>query len=170
LQILLHRLSGQDDIAIGIAVAEPAAVRGKNLLGCSTHLLPVRSRVSDTCTLTDHLTAVKQRVFDAYQHQSYALVRLIETLHLRQEPGQPPFISTVFNMDRSGAAFELYALEVDMFSPPSGAVECETFWNITDADNGLFVECYYNTDLFEAPTIRRWLEQYQAVLAGITTY
>ena len=56
LQMLLHRLTGQDDIVIGIAAAEPAAVRDKNLLGYSTNLLPLRSRVSDTLTFTDYLT------------------------------------------------------------------------------------------------------------------
>ena len=63
----------------------------------------------------------------------------------------------------------LHGLEVEMFSHPSGAVECDTFWNITDADSGLFVECYYNTDLFAGQTIRRWLGHYQAMLAGLIT-
>jgi hypothetical protein len=72
-------------------------------------------------------------------------------------------------MDYAGAELVLHGLNVEMFSHPSGAVECDTFWNVTDADSGLFVECYYNTDLFDGQTIRRWLEYYQAVLSDLLT-
>jgi hypothetical protein len=167
LQVLLHRLTGQDDIVIGIAAVEPAAASGKNLVGYATNLLPLRSRVHASLTFPDYLAMVKQTVFDAYTHQSYAVLRLIDKLQLSHDPGRPPLLSSVFNMDYSGTEPEFFALEVEMTSPPSGAVECETFWNVTETANGLFVACDYSTDLFEVVTIRRWLEHYQAVLASL---
>jgi non-ribosomal peptide synthetase component F len=168
-QLLLHHLSGQDDIVVGIAAAEPSAVSGKNLLGYATNLLPLRSRVSDTLTFPDYLTTVKQTVFAAYKHQSYSVLRLIDALHLQCDPGRPPLISALFNMDYSGGAPEFWALHVDMVAHPSGAVECEMFWNVTETDHGLFVECDYNTDLFDVATIRRWLEHYQALLRHVVS-
>jgi non-ribosomal peptide synthetase component F len=168
-QVLLHRLAGQDDIVVGIAAAEPAAASAANLLGYTTSLLPLRSRVDDLLTFTDYLSAVKQTVFDAYAHQSYSLNRLIERLDLQPEPGQPPSVSTVFNLDYAGTTPALYGLEVEMSAPPSGAVECDIFWNVTATDNGLLVDCYYNTDLFEAQTIRRWLGCYQVMLAALSS-
>jgi non-ribosomal peptide synthetase component F len=167
LQVLLHRLTGQDDIVVGIAAVEPASASGKNLVGYATNLLPLRSRVRATLTCTDYLTMVKQTVFDAYTHQSFSVLRLIDKLQLPHDPGRPPLISAVFNIDYSGTAPEFFALEVDMVSPPSGAVECDTFWNVTEAANGLFVACDYNTDLFDVDTIRRWLGHYQTVLASL---
>jgi non-ribosomal peptide synthetase component F len=163
-------LTGQDDIVVGIAAAEPAGASGNNLVGYATNLLPLRSRINESLTFADHLIAVKQMVFDAYHHQNYSLIRLIEKLNLKQDLSRPPLISTLFNMDYAGAELVLHGLEVEMFSHPSGAVECDTFWNITDADNGLFVECYYNTDLFDGQTIQRWLGHYQAVLSDLITH
>jgi hypothetical protein len=164
-QALLHQLSGQDDIVVGIAAAEPAAASDKNLLGYTTNLLPLRSRIRPGRPLAEQLQTVQHMVFAAYQHQSYALLRLLDTLQLPQDDSSAPLISALFNMDYAGATPTLHDLQVEMFSPPSGAVECDIFWNITDADDGLWVEGYYNTDLFDGQTIRRWLEQYQAILA-----
>jgi hypothetical protein len=168
-QALLHHLSGQDDIVVGIAVAEPTGASGKALLGYTTNLLPLRSRSRPGHSLTEQLRTVKQMVFDAYQHQSYSLLRLLDTLQLPQDGSGPPLIAALFNVDYAGAAPVLHDLEVDMLSSPSGAVECEVFWNITDTEHGLWVEGYYNTDLFDSHTIRHWLEQYQAILTDFVT-
>jgi non-ribosomal peptide synthetase component F len=166
-QLLLHRLSAQDDIVVGIAAAEPTALTGKNLLGYTTNLLPLRSRVQDALTVSDYLATVKQTVFAAYQHQNYSVLRLTEKLALRRDAGTPALISVLFNMDYSGGEPEFPALQATMVSHPNGAVECDMFWNVTETDNGLFIECDYNTDLFNATTIQQWLGHYQAVLAAL---
>jgi non-ribosomal peptide synthetase component F len=168
-QVLLHRLTGQDDIVVGIAAAEPTAASATNLLGYTTSLLPLRSRIDHLLKFSDYLSTVKQTVFDAYAHQCYSLNRLIEQLDLHPEPGRPPVVSTVFNVDYGGTTPALYGLEVEMFAPASGAVECDLFWNVTATDNGLLVDCYYNTDLFEAESIRRWLGYYQSVLTAVAS-
>jgi non-ribosomal peptide synthetase component F len=168
-QALLHQLSGQDDIVVGIAAAEPAGASATHLLGYTTNLLPLRSRSRPGRPQAEQLQTVKQMVFDAYQHQSYSLLHLLDTLQLPQDGSGSPLIAALFNVDYAGSSPVLHDLEVEMFSPPSGAVECDIFWNITEADDGLWVEGYYNTDLFDGQTIRRWLEHYQAILADFVT-
>ena len=54
--ILLHRLSGQDDVVVGVPF--DSAVRelegGKNLFTNTTNVLPLRSRISDQTKVTDY--------------------------------------------------------------------------------------------------------------------
>lgn len=169
-QALLHRLTGQHDLVVGIAAVEPSAMSGRNLLGYTTNLLPLRSRVQATLTFAEHLNNVKQMVFDAYQHQSYSLLRLSDKLQVPQAPGSAPLIAALFNMDYAGAGLAWHDLQVEMSSHPSGAVECDIFWNLTDAETGICVECYYNTDLFEGQTMQRWLRSYQAMLVGVVSH
>ena len=47
------------------------------------------------------------------------------------------------------------------------ALHFDLFFNFVEAPHGLSVECDYNTDLFDASTIERWLGHYQTLLESI---
>ena len=49
----------------------------------------------------------------------------------------------------------------------SRALHFDLFFNFVDGPRGLYVECDYNTDLFDASTLERWLKHYQTLLVGI---
>ncbi|MGH7998984.1 MAG: aminotransferase class III-fold pyridoxal phosphate-dependent enzyme, partial [Brasilonema sp.] len=65
---LVHRLTGQDDIVIGIASAGQSSVQGEYLIGHYVNLLPIRSQVVGDPPFAEYVSFLKQVVLDAYDH------------------------------------------------------------------------------------------------------
>ena len=99
--ILLHRLTGQDDVVVGVPFE--SGVRdldgGKNLFTNTTNVLPLRSRVDDDIRLNDYLSGTKGRVLEAAEHQEYFVGRLIKAINLPRDPSRSPLFSALFNFE-----------------------------------------------------------------------
>jgi iturin family lipopeptide synthetase A len=166
-KVLLHRLSGQDDIVVGIASAGQLSVGEKNIVGYCLNMLPLRSRVGESTTFAEHLSAVRRGMLHGYEHQSYSFGRLIDKLGLRGDPGRPPLFTAAFDFERGGAGAQFHDLTLDVLPKPSVSARFDIHTVVTEAEDGLLVQCNYNTDLFDEETVRRWLGHYETLLQGI---
>ena len=166
--VLLHHLTKQTDIVVGIhAAGQLAMPGGDNLIGHCVNLLPLCSRVSCNPTFATYLTEVKQMTREAYEHQTYSMLRLIKKLNLRRDPSRMPLISVVFNLDKMKAdeasAAALAEQRVTASSNPPSFLQWELSMNIIE-DNRLLVGCDHQTDLFHAETVRRWMSYFESIL------
>ena len=174
-RILLQRLSGQDDLVIGIPSEGLARnlPRGERLFANTTNLLPLRSRILSAMPFAEALAATKSLILKAKEHQSYFFGRLIQDLKLRPDPSRSPINSVSFNFERGVFCRQLGALNVELilegvpFSNPKDTSKFELTINIADRGDHLLVECDYSRDLFAANTIQRWLDHYQTLLKSI---
>ena len=74
---MIHKLSKQDDIIVGITAAGQLAAGGKNVVGYCINLLPIRSRLHGDPTFASYLSEMKQTVLDAHKYQRYPFRRLL---------------------------------------------------------------------------------------------
>ena len=82
-QLLLHRLSNQNDLVVGISAAGQPHAGDNGLVGYCTNLLSLRSRLSGNPSFKTYVAGVKKTVFDAYEHQIYPFGKLIRELKLQ---------------------------------------------------------------------------------------
>jgi amino acid adenylation domain-containing protein/non-ribosomal peptide synthase protein (TIGR01720 family) len=166
-QILLHRLTGQNDIVTGIASAGQASVANERLVGYCVNLLPLRCKVDGKLKFTDLLATLKTVLIGAYEHQDYPFGRLLEKLDLRAEPSRSPLVNAAMNIDVAGTAPKLHDLEVEVEENSARAAKFDLYLDITETDGDTILEFEYNRDLFNAETIQRWLRHYATLLEGI---
>ncbi|HEU5229912.1 MAG TPA: amino acid adenylation domain-containing protein, partial [Ktedonobacteraceae bacterium] len=164
--VLLYRLSAQEDFAIAILSAGQVATGGAHLVGHCVNLLPLRSQLTDYLSFTSYLASVKNAVLDAYNYHLYPFSQLVKNLKFPRDPSQTPLISTLFNLDQEGGQ-PFLDLDVDMVTNPTGYAKFDLSINILQSRGELHVECDYNTDLFDPTTIQRWLGHFQVLLEGI---
>ena len=171
--VLLHYLTKQNDLVVGIHSAGQLAMGSDNLIGHCVNLLPLRSRVDgdgDT-TFADYLADVKRMTMAAYEHQTYPVLRLIKKLNLRRDPSRMPLVAVVFNLDKmkpegipSAASAEM---RVNVSSNPPSFLQWELSLNVIEANDKLLVGCDHKTDLFEARTVRRWMSYFEIILRAV---
>ena len=164
---LLHRLTGQDDIVIGIPSAGQLSVEGESLIGHYVNLLPIRSQVVENPTFTEYLSSIKQVLSDAYDHQIYPFIRLVKKLNLPRDTSRPPLVTILFNLDRPMASLESFSQKVEFVRNPTHSSISDIFLDIHQQNDELVVDCEYNTDLFDSPTIERWMKHWQTLLESI---
>ncbi len=167
---LLHRLTGQDDLVIGIPAAGQTMVGCNELVGHCLNFLPLRIAVGRQETFSELAKGVKQRVLDAYDRQNCTFGTLIPKLKLPLDTSRLPLVSVMFNIDKSGFdAVRFEGLDFEFRTNPKQFVNFELFFNLVQGDKSLEVECEYNTDLFDGATIESWLEAYDAMIEGLIT-
>jgi len=166
--VLLHRLSGQSDIVVGIPAAGQLSVDGANLVGYCVNLLPLRSRMDDQLTFINYLSNVKDEILDAYDHQHYPFSRLVKKLNLPRDPSRMPLVEAAFNLDSAGSGLPFSGLEVDFVESPSIYAKFEIYLNVIEEGEGIRIDCEYNSDLFDRQTIERWMQHLSTLLEAIT--
>ena len=169
LKAWLFRVTGEDDLVVGVPTAEQLAVTGhagnKLLVGHCVNALALRSHCDGNARFSDHLKTVKGLVLDAYEHQNFTLGSLVRKLRLRTDPSRLPLIPLVFNVVRGSHQMRLR--NANVVFPPKGFSFFDLSIEAVDSGQDLCIVCRYNPDLFDATTIGRWLGQWKMLLDGV---
>ena len=118
-------------------------------------------------TAGDLLKQTKRTVLDAYEHQTYTYGTLVRKLKVRRDPSRLPLIEVQFNLEKVGAGLAFSGLQVEVDPNPKTAVNFDLFLNVGESDQGLQLDCDYNTELFDRETLGRWLGHYETLLRSI---
>ncbi|HEX2210651.1 MAG TPA: amino acid adenylation domain-containing protein [Longimicrobium sp.] len=168
----LHRVSGQDDLVVGISSAGRPFPGSGTLVGHCVDVLPVRSRAGASASAADFLRDVRGWLLDAYEHEVFSYARLHEKLRIPRGPSIPPLISVTFNLEPGGKAQdEAPAFAGVELETAGGAAAPFTKFDLAldavDTGAEIDVSCLFNADLFDAATVERMLGHYARVLEQV---
>ena len=166
-QILLHRLTRQSEVVVGISSAGQALFDGASLVGHCVHFLPMLSVLPKACTVREHLAATRGQLLDAYDHQEFTYGTLLRKLPIQRDSGRLPLIEVQFNLEKLGSNLHFDGLQAQVQANPKRFVNTDLFLNIVETSDDLLLNCDYNTDLIDLGTLERWLASYATILRGI---
>jgi amino acid adenylation domain-containing protein len=163
---LLHRLTGQDELVVGVPAAGQSVDGAEGLVGHCVNFLPIRSSSPREIEAREYLRSIRRKVLDGYDHQDSTYGRLIQKLAIPRDSSRLPLVEAQFNLERIGTAARWEGLRVETDSNPKAFVNSDLFLNVVETGDGLVLDCDYNTDLFDAATADRWLGYYEHLLSG----
>ena len=159
--LLLHGLAGTPDAVVWVPSAGQATEENAALVGQCVSLLPLRVPSAPETAFTDYLHATRTALLSAMDHQSYSLGAVLSALD------RPLPITTTFNIDQFGA-LGFAGLAARLTHTPRRFFQFDLGLNVIEDTGALKVECDYSTDLFDAATIERFLEEFEALLSAVT--
>ena len=157
--LLLHGLSGQADIVVWVPSAGQVQEDNDALIGHCVSLLPVRVPASAEATFAEYLHATRSALFSAMDHQAYSLDGVMSALD------RPLLITTTFNIDQFPSDLGFAGLDAHLAHAPRGFFQFDLGLNVIEEAETLEIECDFNSDLFEAATVERWLEEFETLLS-----
>jgi len=169
-EIYLYRLTGQEDIVLGLPAAGQSAAGYQHLIGHCVHLLPLRSHPNGDGSFFTYLKQRKPKIFDAYDNQQFTFGSLLKRLPIPRDPSRIPLVPVVFNIDMgldNGVAF--HNLQYRMDYNPREYENFEIFLNASGSEQSLTLEWSYNTQLFKPASIRRMMDGFEHLLRELTT-
>ncbi len=167
---LLHRITGQDDIVIGVPAAGQTRIGRDELIGHCLNFLPLRLNPTGERDFRGFAIGVKELVLEAYDHQNYTFGSLLRKIKIARDTSRVPLVSVIFNIDKSGLdQIHLSDLNIDVETNPKQFVNFDLFFNLVQTDERMIVECEYNTDLHDKTTIQRWLAAFDQLIESIIT-
>ncbi|TMM51060.1 non-ribosomal peptide synthetase/type I polyketide synthase [Sulfitobacter sabulilitoris] len=165
LQIVIGRLSGSDDIVLGVPAGGQANLADSALVGHCVNFLPIRSTWTPTASVAETLAQVRDRVMDAFEHQEYTYGTLVRDLDIDRSLNRLPLTEIQFNLERLGESVDMGPVRATMAPNPKAAVNFDLFFNIVERRDGLRVDVDYNTDVFDKSTVERWIGHLETVLS-----
>jgi amino acid adenylation domain-containing protein/non-ribosomal peptide synthase protein (TIGR01720 family) len=167
--LLLGRLSGMEDLVIGMSVANRDRPEFESLIGFFVNILPLRFDLSGNPSFTALLDRVKHAMLDALSNQDLPFERLVEELKPERQLGHNALVQTVFNMQSAASGEpDLPGLTLSAYDMARTASLFDLTLNVAEQGNGaLALEWEYATDLFDAATVRRFGARFLAMLAAI---
>ncbi|PSB59231.1 non-ribosomal peptide synthetase [Chamaesiphon polymorphus] len=168
-EVWLYRLTGQEDLVVGVSAAGQAASELYNLVGHCVNLLPLRSQVDGTSSFSEYLQTRRLAVLDAYDRQQFTFGSLVQKLAIPRDASRIPLAPVLLNIDRALDTSQLPfdGLEVELYSNPRTYENFELFVNATEFAGKVTLECQYNTNLFDAETIQRRMAELETLLEGM---
>jgi hypothetical protein len=166
-KVLLSRLTGQEDLVVGINVAGQAMSGMENVVGHCVNMLPLRSRLDPDSSFTDFLKTLRGDVMDAYEHSHCSFGSILRSLKLERDPGRAPLVEAIFNLSGKQADVHFDGVEKNFQINSRRFVHVDTFINIMEAEDGLTLDWEYNTDIYNRETIQRWINHYETLVGAI---
>ncbi|WP_446745077.1 amino acid adenylation domain-containing protein [Silvibacterium acidisoli] len=162
---LIHRLSQQQDVVIGIPTAgQNLLENGGSLVGHCVNFLPIRSTFDPAQPIGQFVKQSRKKLLDAQDHQNYTYGTLLRKLKIQRESSRLPLVEVQFNVEQVGAGLKYEGLAADLSANPKTHVNMDLFFNFVDRGEELWLDVDYNTGLFDEATIARWCGHLQAIL------
>src|SRR6185295_2282816 len=167
-QVLLSRLSGQTDIALGAPIANRTRADLEPLIGCFVNTLVLRSDLAGNPPFTQLLARVRATTTAAYAHQDLPFELLVDALQpQRQLSAHPLFQVMCALMHAPLAPLTLPALTLHPLLLPNYTAKFDLDLALLDTPAGLAARLEYATDLFAPATIARLVASWLHLLASI---
>ncbi|MGW0811446.1 amino acid adenylation domain-containing protein, partial [Nonomuraea sp. NPDC002799] len=158
-QLLLARLSGQRDIAIGTPVTGRTHEELAHLIGFFVNTVVMRTTITGDPTFTQLLAQVRTTTLDAYANQDVPFDHVVERLKPARDAGRTPLFQIMFTFDNFTAADEpavaLAALTAERGRSELITSPFDLTLGLRDSADGMSGEVEYNIDLYEPATIAR---------------
>ena len=167
-QTLLFRHAGQDDIVVGTFIANRNHAEIEGLIGFFVNTLVLRADFSGAPSFREVLRQVRETTLDAYAHQDLPFARLVQELSPERDLSRNPLFQVAFQllnaptMGQEESDSNYAVLEVQRET----AILDLTF-SVWESADGLDGEIEYNTDLFDADTVKRLAAHYLILLQSI---
>jgi amino acid adenylation domain-containing protein len=170
-QALLNRYTDQEDMSIGLAVANRNYMETESLIGFFVNMLVLRTDLSGNPSFLELLERVREVCLQAYAHQDLPFEKLVEHLKPERDLSRTPLFQVVFQMlNNPKPKMQVSGLHLTPLEIESGMPHFDLILSMADSEQGLTGILEYNSDLFDAVRIKRMLEHYQALLAKIVDH
>lgn len=171
-EILIHRISGQADIAIALPCADQSVSGNYDLVGHCVNLLPIRSKLTNPeVTFAEYLQSRRSQMMDDLEHQRFTYGSLLPHIKVSRDGSRIPLVPVAFNVDMGmDSKVDFQGIQHRLQYNPRICETFEIFLNLTGSQEALTFEWSFNTALFKEDTIDRLMAAYRALLAHVVAH
>jgi len=189
--VLLSRLSGQEDIIVGILVEGRRHVDLENIIGFFVNTLPLRNFPSGEKPFLEFLKEVKENTLNALENQDYPFENLVEKLKIERDTNRNPLFNVTIeirNLDpgtdtdgdvRSGGAAVLPVdmerearthmkeMRVTTHNVYQKKAPFDLDFSMSNLGRNIIVRVLYMRELFKEESIKRFVSYFKDLVSSV---
>jgi amino acid adenylation domain-containing protein len=166
--VILHRYTGLTDVAVGTPIANRTEIEAEAMIGLFANTLVLRADLGGDPTFRELLRRVRDVALGAYAHQDFPFEQVVEMVKPPRDMSHSPLFQAMFILQNTPLeTTELAGVRLSYVEIRTGSAKTDLTLEIWEGPGGLGGHLEYNTDLFEADTVRRLGGHLERLLAGI---
>jgi iturin family lipopeptide synthetase B len=166
LNLLLYRLSGQEDVVTCILGAGRQHESLQHILGFFVNTLIMKNHVAENEAFILFLRRLNQDLLEILQHQDYPLELVFE--HLDMKFPEIPLLFNMFSLNESALQQKLEASELEPYhiaNVQDAKFEMVIF--VAEYKNAVQVDCQYWKAVYKKERIHYMMQKYLGVLKAV---
>jgi amino acid adenylation domain-containing protein len=167
--VLLSKLTGQNEIAVGTPVACRSQPEVQHLIGCLINTLVMRTGLPEHLSLQQLLANVRTTAHEAFAHGDYPFIELARQLAAAGKIDHKLYNVMFAWQNTPAAAFALPGISAELLVVDPGNAKFDLLLAMQEQGSGLTGSIEYRTALFDRETIGGWIKLLLALLDDIAT-
>jgi amino acid adenylation domain-containing protein len=170
LDVLLYRYTGQEDILLGVPIAERDLPGIQSMIGFLLHTHVLRTVVEGDLTFRELVGRVQQAALKLYEHRSVPFDRVVRAVQPERSLSYSPLFQVMVNWrdrDQQLCFIGMDGLEIESVLVDSKISKFDFTLFLTDMGEEIWAEMEYSTDLFDSASIERMFGHYQSILEAV---
>jgi amino acid adenylation domain-containing protein len=166
--VLLSKLSNQEDIIVGTPIAGRQHADVDNIIGMFVNTLPVHNYPQGKLPFGEFLSLVKSKMLACFDSQSYPYEELIDELKIVRDTSRNPLFDTLFvyqNFEASVLAIP--GLTLTSYDSGHNVAKFDLSFAVQEQEDGLLLSFEYAKALFRHETIERFIGYFQKIISAI---
>ncbi len=182
-KVLLYRYTGQEDLLVGSPTAGRHSAQFASTVGYFVNPVVLRTSSDGALSFAEFLQQVRNTTLAAFAHQEYPFALLVKQLQPERDPSRSPLFQAMFTLNKAqlageeamgafslgeaGARMNLGGLPLESMRLEQRIAQFDLSLTMVEVENELPGSLEYNTDLFDAATIRHLLGHFQTLLQAV---
>ncbi|GAA1691457.1 hypothetical protein GCM10009745_40980 [Kribbella yunnanensis] len=168
LALVLHRYGGQDDVLIGVPVANRRHPGAEQMIGPVANTLAIRNRFRTGLTWEALLAQVRATAVRAYCNQDVPFEKVVEALQPPRTLVAAPLFQVMLAVQNIAMEpFDLAGVRCEVLPHRSRTAKFDLTLSLFTEGDGTSGQLEYNTALFERGTALRVLETLEQALNAV---
>ena len=168
--VLLHQLTGKDNIAIGTPFANRDRVEMENLIGFFINTLVIKADIKSHITFEEAIVRVRDVSLEAYENKDIPFEKVVELVNPERDSEQMPLFQVMFNFVKlNHLSHKQSELTIEPLKVNHEAIY--TKFDVTlytfEVDNGFRLNMLYNAGLYTKDRIKENMAQFQLIIEQV---
>lgn len=169
--VTLSRWCAREDIVIGSVIANRNYAEIEHLIGFFVNSLVFCIRTEDTMPFSALLKQVRSLSLEAFEHQDLPFEKLVEELNPERALSHSPVFQVAFALQNAGnAAPGLPGVSISDLNVHNGTAKYDLTFFAGEKGDVIAGTIEYNTDIFDAVTIQRFISHYQQIAETVCRF
>jgi acyl carrier protein len=167
---LLYRYSGNEDILVGIPLADRDRMETGSIIGFLLHTHVLRVQLSSDLAFSELLKLIQKKVLDLYSHRVVPFDMVVSRVRPERSLSHSPLFQAMINWrdrDQQLSYIGLEGLQIESVLTESRTSKFDLTLMLTDCQSEISLEVEYNTDIFEDDTIDRMYGHLMTILQSV---
>ncbi|UCH95067.1 MAG: amino acid adenylation domain-containing protein [Candidatus Aminicenantes bacterium] len=166
--ILLSRLSSQEEIICGSVTAGRRRTEFQRIIGMFVNTLALRNYPRSGMTFVEFLSQIRKKTLQAFENQDYQFETLVEKVVKNRDTGRNPLFDVLLVMQNiENPGLDIDSLKVRHYEYEKNTSNFDlTLW-IFEIENQLVLAWEYSTKLFKKETIERFIQYFVNTVSGV---